>query len=107
MDGRPFGRIAYGYYNAGNSKWAICEAEAERVTEAFQMASDGFKYTEILKSLNEMELRDKTGMVWKQKRLKYLLSNVVYKGDYYSHGKVCLVPGRQVENRGVSGQILY
>ena len=39
-------------------------------------------------------------MIWKQKRLKYLLRNVVYMGDYYSHGTVCLVPGRQVENRG-------
>lgn len=25
---------------------------------------------------------------------------MVYQGDYYSHGTVCLTPGRQVVNRG-------
>lgn len=100
MEGRPFGRIAYGYYNAGQNRWAVREPEAERVRTAFQMAARGFCYREILGALNEMEQRDATGVVWKQKRLRHLLRSVVYKGDYYSHGTVCLVPGRQVENRG-------
>lgn len=98
--GRPFGRVAYGYYNAGQNRWAVREPEAERVRTAFQMAARGCCYRDILGALNRMEQRDATGVVWKQKRLRRLLRSVVYKGDYYSHGTVCLVPGRQVENRG-------
>ena len=60
------------------------------------MARHGKSYTEIRRALDEMG----TGYVWKQKRLKRMLTNPVYKGDYYSHGTVCLVPGRQVQNKG-------
>lgn len=100
LEGRPFGRIAYGYCNAGQNQWAVREPEAERVRMAFQMAARGCCYREILEALNRMEQRDATGVVWKQKRLRRLLRSVVYKGDYYSHGTVCLVPGRPVANRG-------
>ena len=34
-----------------------------------------------------------------------LLTNVVYKGDYYSHKTVCLVPGKQVMNNGYRDRI--
>lgn len=96
LEGRPFGRVSFGYRNAGDNCWEINEEEAPKVRTAFRMASQGKCYMEILKALNEME----TGYQWKQKRLKYMLINPVYKGDYYSHGTVCLVPGKSIPNRG-------
>ena len=47
-----------------------------------------------------MEQRENTGAIWQQRRLKNMLRNVVYRGDYYSHSTVCLAPGHQVVNRG-------
>lgn len=41
------------------------------------------------------------GHPWSQRRVKRLLTNVVYKGDYHSHATVCLVPGKQVRNNGI------
>ena len=97
LEGRPYGRISFGYRNVGDNRWEINEEEAPIVRKAFQMASQGKCYTEILRALEEMETGDHE---WKQKRLKYMLTNPVYKGDYYSHGTVCLVPGKQIRNRG-------
>lgn len=95
LEGRPYGRIAFGYRNAGDNRWEINEEEAKKVRMAFQMASSGNKYQEILSALNSTE----TDYEWKQKRLRNMLTNIVYKGDYYSHGWVCLVPGKLVKNR--------
>lgn len=95
LEGRPYGRIAFGYRNAGDNRWEIDEEEAKKVRMAFQMAACGNKYQEILAALNSTE----TDYEWKQKRLKNMLTNPVYKGDYYSHGWVCLVPGKLVKNR--------
>ena len=97
LEGRPYGRISFGYRNAGNNRWEVNEEEASKVRKAFQMAGQGKCYSEILKALDEMETGD---YKWKQKRLKYMLTNQVYKGDYYSHGTVCLVPGKPIRNRG-------
>lgn len=96
LEGRPYGRISFGYRNAGNNKWAIDEETAPKVRMAFQMASEGKNYTEILCALNKEEQE----IVWSQKRLKRMLRNPAYKGDYYSHGTVCLIPGKPVSNRG-------
>ena len=95
LEGRPFGRIAFGYKNGGDNRWIINEDEAPLVRKAFEMAAEGKNYTEIRKTLGEMN-----GCTWTQKRLKYLLTHVAYKGDYYSHATVCLVPGQQVRNDG-------
>lgn len=97
LEGRPYGRISFGYRNAGGNRWEINEEEAPKVRKAFQMAGQGKSYSEILKTLREMEHGE---YEWKQKRLKHMLTNPVYKGDYYSHGTVCLVPGKPVQNRG-------
>ncbi len=78
LEGRPFGKISFGYRNAGDNRWEINEEEASRVRTAFRMASQGKCYVEILRVLDEMEI----GYKWKQKRLKYMLMNPVYKGDY-------------------------
>lgn len=98
LEGRPFGRVSFGYYNAGDNRWEINEEEAPMVRAAFRMALQGSCYMEILEELNAMEKG--AGYRWQQKRLKRMLTNPVYKGDYYSHGTVCLVPGKQIPNRG-------
>lgn len=98
LEGRPFGRVSFGYYNAGNNRWEINGEEAPRVRAAFRMALQGRCYMEILDELNAMEKG--SGYKWQQKRLKRMLTNPVYKGDYYSHGTVCLIPGKPVPNRG-------
>lgn len=96
MEGRPFGQISFGYKNGGDNKWIINEEEAPLVRKAFEMAAEGRNYTEIRKAMTEM-----AGYPWSQGRVKYLLTNVVYKGDYHSHATVCLMPGKQVKNNGV------
>ena len=98
LEGRPFGQISFGYKNGGDNRWVINEDEAPMVRKAFQMATEGYCYRDILRVLNGMEKGDRK---WKQQRLKYLLTNVSYKGDYYSHKTVCLVPGQQVRNNGL------
>ena len=100
LEGRPFGRISYGYKNGGNHQWVINEDEAPLVRKAFEMADAGRSYAEIRRTLNEM-----SNITWRQSRLKYLLTNVVYKGDYYSHKTICIVPGQQVENKGYRDRI--
>jgi len=100
LEGRPFGRISYGYKNGGNHQWIINEDEAPLVRKAFEMADAGRSYAEIRRALDEM-----SNITWRQSRLKYLLTNVVYKGDYYSHKTICIVPGQQVENKGYRDRI--
>ncbi len=96
-EGRPFGRIAYGYRNAGDNVWEIDENKAAKVRKAFNMAAEGRTYTEIADALNETE---KAGYVWKTGRLKSVLTNPIYLGDYFTHKQVCLVPGKPVLNNG-------
>ncbi len=97
LEGKPFGRISFGYRNAGGNRWEINEEEAPRVRKAFHMAEEGKKYREILDALDEMETGEYR---WSQRRLKHMLTNPVYKGDYFSGSTVCLVPGRQIRNKG-------
>lgn len=99
-EGRPFGRVTYGYCHSGGDIWQINQEEARRVRLAFSMAADEHTYSEILEALNGIETQQNTGVVWLQKRLRYMLRNTAYLGDYYSHGTVCLTPGHQVVNRG-------
>ena len=100
LEGRPYGRVAYGYELEGTTKWRINPQEARRVQCAFSMAAEGWNYQEILITLNHMEEAESTGIRWRQRRLKQLLSNPLYLGDYNSHATVCLTPGHQVVNRG-------
>lgn len=95
-EGRPFGRTAFGYRNAGNNVWKIDENDAAKVRTAFEMAAEGRTYKEIITALN---VNETDGYIWKTTRLKSILTNPVYLGDYYSHKKVCLVPGKAVVNK--------
>ena len=97
-EGRPYGRISFGYSNAGDNSWKIDEDDAAKVKQAFLMAEKGNNYTEIIDKLNHMEIN---GYKWNQRRIKRILTNPVYKGDYYSHGTICILPGKQIENKGL------
>lgn len=96
-EGRIGGSLPYGYCNGENSEWVIKGEEASRVRTAFYMASIGKPYKEIISALDEMEGKP----TWKQDRLKTLLGNVAYKGDYYSHKNVTIIPGKSVPNKGL------
>ena len=102
LQGRPYGRISFGYRSAGNHCWVICEEEARKVRCAFRMAEEGKCYQEIIQELNRME---EDGYTWNQQRLKRMLMNVVYKGDYFTNASVCIVPGKQVRNKGFRDRI--
>ena len=67
---------------------------------AFNMIAQGKNYQDVLNALNALERKQNTGVVWLQKRVRHMLRNVVYIGDFYSHGTVCMTPGHQVVNRG-------
>ena len=82
LEGRPFGAIAFGHKNGGDNKWIINEEEAPRVRKAFELAAQGKCYRDVLKALNEMEAGDYR---WKQSRVRRMLTNVVYKGDYFAN----------------------
>ena len=99
-EGKPHCNPPYGYVRRGTEdhQWAINGEEAQRVRRAFFLAGEGKNYTEILASLNAME---DGGYVWKQERLKYMLRNVAYKGDFHSHGYVNITPGKSVPNNGI------
>lgn len=102
LEGRPFGRVAFGYRNAGDNRWEIDERQAPKVRRAFALAQAGEPYQVILKALNDMETN---GYTWKQKRLKKMLTNPVYKGDYVTNQTVSLVPGKQVVNKNYRDRI--
>lgn len=97
QEGRPLGTIAFGYHNAGDHRWEIDETQTPAVRKAFQMASQGKCYTAIREELDKMETG---GDKWSQDRLRRMLTNLVYKGDYFSHASVCVVPGKKVKNKG-------
>ena len=96
LQGKPLGKAPFGYRNTENHRWVIHKEEAQKVKKAFEMAGKGKNYTEIRLALDRMEKDYK----WSQQRVRYMLTNPVYKGDYYSHKTVCLVPGKSVRNKG-------
>ena len=97
LEGKPYGPVSYGYRKEEDHTWVIDEEKAPLVRKAFKMAARGDRYPEIVKEINKMET---SGRIWDQHGLKYMLRNEVYKGDFYSHKKVCIVPGKQVVNKG-------
>ena len=99
-EGKPLGRATYGYISSGPDRWKINLEEAKRVRIAFNMIAKGRNYQDVLYALNSLERKQNTGLIWQQRRVRRMLRNVVYIGDFYSHGTVCMTPGHQVVNRG-------
>lgn len=83
--GRPTGRVSYGYRRADKEgHWRIEEAEARRVRYAFEQAARIASYQSIREGLDEMEKREGTGASWtrNRNRVPLLLRTVTYTGDY-------------------------
>ena len=79
-------RVArYGYRKiedeAGKRVWRIYEPEAQRVRLAFQMAVEGIQYRDIRHALNNIEIKEGTGVQWPQNRIISMLTSEVYIGD--------------------------
>ncbi len=96
-EGRPLGRPPYGYRRDREHVWSIYGEEAARVRRAFYMAGEVKSYGEIIDALDELEGKK----VWTQGRLRSMLTNVAYKGDYYAYRTVTVAPGKCVVNKGL------
>ena len=105
-EGKPHFKPSYGYTKArGDWEWHINEAQARRVRLAFEMAAEGRCYSDIRDALNAMERKESTEEKWTYDRLRYLLSNENYTGDYLTNRHISVKNGRSVrENRGERAQ---
>lgn len=99
--GDPFQKAPYGYgRDRRANRWYIKENEARRVRYAFQSASHGACYKEIIRGLNAMEEEEGTGQVWGNTRLKTLLTHEAYIGDVLTNKTYRPNHNKQVVNRG-------
>ena len=109
--GEPWEKARYGYISIGkNHRWQVIPQEAEIVRQAFFMAGMCFRYPQILREINRMELKNGTIRVWQHGTLKGMLRSLVYVGDYMSN-KYCKIvnmdgTSKIVRNKGQVDQIL-
>lgn len=95
-DGKPHFKPSYGYIKArGDWEWHVNEAQARRVRLAFQMAEQGDSYCDIRQALNAMEYEEKTNLKWTYERLRYLLTNENYTGDYLTNRRISVRGGKR------------
>lgn len=103
--GQPVEKVSYGFRSTGkNHQWKICQPEAKRVRMAFYMAGMCRNYREIRRALNQLEETERTGKVWNHTPIRYLLSNVVYIGDYLSNKDCVYADGNGVHRGKNKGQ---
>ena len=84
-EGKPTGKVTYGYRRAdSDGQWRIEEEEARRVRYAFEQAAQCASYQSIREGLDEMEKQAGTGISWtrNRNRVPLLLRDVSYTGDY-------------------------
>ena len=68
-EGKPTGKVPYGYRRIdGNGHWSIEDGEADRVRLAFSLAESGACYQAIRAELDEIEIREHTGISWSHNR---------------------------------------
>ena len=104
--GNPSRGARYGYRKGldenGKKVWQICEPEAKRVRLAFRMAAQGQTYRMILIALNNMEIRQGSGVCWTHARVYGMLKSEAYIGDILTNK--CFKPDylskRVVRNTG-------
>lgn len=98
--GQPVEKVSYGYRSTGKEhRWEIYQPEAKRVRMAFYMAGMCKNYREIRRALNQLEETEQTGKVWNGTPVRYMLTNVVYIGDYLSN-KDCVYADENGVHRG-------
>lgn len=107
-NGMPTEKQCYGYDKImPGHVWVINEKEGAHVRRAFFMACQGNKLLEIMKELNRMEIEEGIDRVWDNNRIKHLLTNLSYTGDYLTNKSVTIMTenGRkQVLNDGLADQ---
>lgn len=104
--GNPSRMTRYGYRKGldenGKKVWQIYEPEAKRVRLAFRMAAQGQNYRMILIALNNMEIKQGSGVRWTQTRVYGMLKSEAYIGDILTNK--CFKPDylskRVVRNTG-------
>lgn len=83
--GRPYHNNTYGY-RAINHEFFIHSDEAEVVKRIFEMYLSGIGELRIAKTLTRENITSPKGKPrWYPKTIKYILSNVMYKGDLVLH----------------------
>lgn len=76
------GALPLGYVKGPDSRYAICEPEAEVVREIFRRVNSREKLSEIIADLNSRGITTKTGKRWNRSSFNTLLSNERYTGVY-------------------------
>lgn len=108
--GKVTTKTPYGYIKNAHYRWMVNPREARRVKKAFSMAIERHSYQEILAALQQMEDEECTGATWSQQRIRYLLQNILYTGDYVSDRIVTVIDPvkgkKQVKNTGQRGQFV-
>lgn len=103
--GKPRFKPSYGYYKErGDWVWQIKEDEAKRVRMAFQMASEGYCIASIQRALNELEEQEGTGVTWRARRIRYMLTNINYTGDCLTNKTVTVAGKKSKVNEGEQTQ---
>lgn len=72
---------------ACGTKWCIDSAEAELVREMYVRRCRGESFGQVARWLNELGVRpSKRGKIWRVPRVRSLLSNAIYRGEFVWNG---------------------
>ena len=80
------GSLPLGYIRGPDGRFAIDEDEAVIVREVFRRVSEGEKYSDIARSLNERGLRTSRGSLFNKNSIPWILKNERYRGVYIYSG---------------------
>lgn len=111
--GIPNRRCPYGYRKKKDEhghitrEWEICETKAKKVKIMFDMAYHLSTFLEIVKALNDLELKEKSGYVWRYPTIYKMLQNEAYKGDLLTHKTYIkdFLTKKQIPNNGEYEQV--
>lgn len=76
------GPLPLGYVKGPDSRYQICESEAEIVREIFRRVKDQEKFSSIIADLNARGVLTKKGKKWNRSSFNQILSNERYTGVY-------------------------
>lgn len=76
------GALPLGYIKGADSRYQICEPEAEIVREIFRRVYELENLSEIIRDLNSRGITTKKGKVWNRSSFNQMLSNERYTGVY-------------------------
>lgn len=76
------GALPLGFVKGPDSRYQICEPEAEIVREIFRRVKDGDRLIDIIDDLNTRGITTKKGKPWNRSSFNQILSNERYTGVY-------------------------